>query len=317
LFAFLDQLGTRYLQTALDLSEKARTEIEHSYAALTESENELSKLADNLEKRNRELHQVNEELKSFAYIISHDLRAPLINLKGFSGELREAMDLIQPAAKKGQLQFSDHQQEEIRFALEEDVPEALGFIESSVGRMESLINALLQLSRFGRRDLKFEQVNINEIVQTTIKLMSHQTAKKEVDITIEDLPVIKADYVSIEQIIGNLISNAVNYLQPDRSGKIAIWAEDKDSEIWFHVKDNGRGIAARDMKKLFEPFRRIGSEDVPGEGMGLAYVQTLVRRHSGRIWCNSEVGVGSTFTFSIAKELNRPYESIHEGGMSG
>jgi signal transduction histidine kinase len=304
LFAFLDQLGTRYLQTALQLSEKARLELGNSYIALTDSEDALSKLANNLEKRNRELHQVNEELKSFAYIISHDLRAPLINLKGFSSELREAMTVIQPAASGAELQLSDRELKQFHQALEEDVPEALAFIESSVTRMDSLINALLQLSRYGRREMVFEPIDMNEIVQTTLESLAHQTAEKKVAITIADLPVITADYVSFELIIGNLLSNALNYLQPDRPGQIKIWAEEHQSETWFHIQDNGRGIAPNDMPKLFEPFRRIGNDAIPGEGMGLAYVQTLVRRHSGRIWCDSELGIGSAFIFTVAKPSN-------------
>jgi signal transduction histidine kinase len=92
-------------------------------------------------------------------------------------------------------------------------------------------------------------------------------------------------------------------LDPDRPGKIDVWAEENERETVFHIRDNGQGIAEQDMSKLFEPFRRIGNNKIPGEGMGLAYVQTLVRRHNGRIWCNSEVDIGTTFSFTIAKQL--------------
>jgi signal transduction histidine kinase len=298
-------VGTRYLQTALQLSEKARAELSRSYETLAESQETLSKLAIQLEGRNHDLSQVNEDLKSFAYIISHDLRAPLINLKGFSSELRASLKQIEPAARTALPQLPEDEQEQIRLALEEDAPEALAFIESSVTRMDSFINALLLLSRYGRRSLNFECIDMNEIVQTTLKSLAHQTAEKEVAITVADLPQITADYVCLEQIMGNLLSNAINYLQPGRPGKVEIWAEQNELETRFHIRDNGRGIAAKDMTKLFEPFRRIGKNDMPGEGMGLAYVQTLVRRHNGRITCESTIDVGSTFTFAIARFLDK------------
>jgi signal transduction histidine kinase len=310
IYILLDQVGTRYLQTALQLSEKARAELSRSYETLAESQETLSKLAIQLEGRNHDLSQVNEELKSFAYIISHDLRAPLINLKGFSSELRASLKQIEPAARTALPQLPEDEQEQIRLALEEDAPEALAFIESSVTRMDSFINALLLLSRYGRRSLNFECIDMNEIVQTTLKSLAHQTAEKEVAITVADLPQITADYVCLEQIMGNLLSNAINYLQPGRPGKVEIWAEQNELETRFHIRDNGRGIAAKDMTKLFEPFRRIGKNDMPGEGMGLAYVQTLVRRHNGRITCESTIDVGSTFTFAIARFLDK-------GGQDG
>jgi signal transduction histidine kinase len=107
----------------------------------------------------------------------------------------------------------------------------------------------------------------------------------------------------MEQIFSNLLSNAINYLVPDRPGEVLITAEDHPEYTTFQVQDNGRGIAAADIPKVFEPFRRVGKQDVPGEGMGLAYVQTLVRRHGGTIWCRSIPGVGTTFAFTIAHDL--------------
>jgi signal transduction histidine kinase len=93
------------------------------------------------------------------------------------------------------------------------------------------------------------------------------------------------------------------YLDPHRPGKIEIRAERNHAETTFHIRDNGRGIDKKDLHAVFELFRRVGKQDVPGEGMGLAYVQTLVRRHGGQIWCESEVGVGTTFSFTISNYL--------------
>jgi signal transduction histidine kinase len=101
-------------------------------------------------------------------------------------------------------------------------------------------------------------------------------------------------------IIGHLIDNAMKYLEPGRPGEIEVSAEPGDGEVTFHISDNGRGIAHEDLSKIYDIFRRAGRQDVAGEGMGLAYVKTLVRRLGGRIWCESVPGVGSTFSFSIS-----------------
>ena len=101
--------------------------------------------------------------------------------------------------------------------------------------------------------------------------------------------------------MGNILNNAVKYLDPERPGQIEVTAETNNGEQLFRIRDNGRGIAEEDMHKVFAPFRRAGKQDTQGEGMGLAYVQTLVRRHSGRIWCESELGKGTTMTFTISQ----------------
>jgi len=99
------------------------------------------------------------------------------------------------------------------------------------------------------------------------------------------------------------LSNAVKYLDPQRPGKVEVTGEHANGETVFHVRDNGRGIADEEMDKVFAPFRRAGKQDVPGEGMGLPYVETMVRRHGGRIWCRSQPGVGTTFSFTLANRV--------------
>jgi len=119
------------------------------------------------------------------------------------------------------------------------------------------------------------------------------------EVTIGPLPDLVVDKAAAEQIFGNLLDNALKYLEPARSGKIEVTAEQNAGETIFTIRDNGRGIATEDTQKVFELFRRVGRQDVPGEGMGLTYVKTLVRRLGGRIWCESEPGVGSAFSFTI------------------
>jgi len=169
--------------------------------------------------------------------------------------------------------------------------------------MDHFVSALLKLSRLGRRELRLEPVDMDALVQATLESLAHQIEERQVEVTVGPLPEVVADRTSMEQIMGNLLGNAVKYLDPDRPGRIGIIAQRGPGETTFHIRDNGRGIAEDDMDKVFAPFRRIGRQDVPGEGMGLPYVQALVRRHGGRIWCESEPGVATTFTFTISNHL--------------
>ncbi len=254
-----------------------------------------------LRQKARELEQANEEVKRFAYIISHDLRAPLVNIKGFSAELRYALDEIDSAMESALPHLDEKQKESLNAALTEDIPEAFHFIESSVNRMDGYINSLLKLSRLGRHELKPERVDIRLVVEALLEDIAHQIAESGARASMGFLPPVVADRTAMEQIIGNLLNNAVKYREPGRPLEIEITADASENETVFHVRDNGRGIAGDDLDRIFAPFRRAGEENVPGEGMGLSYAQTMVRRHGGRITCESEQGAGATFTFTIPK----------------
>jgi PAS domain S-box-containing protein len=245
------------------------------------------------------LKESNEEIRSFAYIVSHDLRAPLVNLKGFSGELSYALRELAPVFAGGVAPLAEKERQKMEDLYQKDVPEALEFIDSSVNRMERLINAILKLSRLGRQDMKPERVVMEQVVASITKSLRHQIEQRRTTLTIGTLPDIVADRTVMEQIMGNLLDNAVKYLEPDRPGRIEINAETSSDSITFHVRDNGRGIAEEEMGKVFEIFRRAGRQDMPGEGMGLAYVKTLVRRQGGSIQCASQLGEGTTFSFTI------------------
>ena len=257
----------------------------------------------------RRLEQRNEEVKNFAYIVSHDLRAPLINLKGFSAELREVMHVIYSVLEAHTKQAGDPLKTPIANALM-DINEALDFIGSSVNRMDSLISALLNLSRLGRAELKPERIDMNKKVQETLNTMAHQLAEKQIEVKIGPLPVIEADRLAMQQILGNLLNNAVSYSIPGREGEIEITSETGLDQVTFHVKDNGQGIAPEDVDKIFMPFRRAGKTDVPGEGMSLAYTQALVNRHGGHIQCHSEAGEGSVFSFTIPITIPASFNEV-------
>ena len=271
-------------------------EHKHTQQALQEARD---KLEMRVKERTSELQTANEELRTFTYTVSHDLRAPLVNIRGFAGELGYALNDVKAAIEPVLSHLDDNQQQIIKKALQQDIPEAMSFIDSSVNRMNDFINAILKLSRLGYRNLTFETVDMEDLVDATLKTLAHQIDQRKVKVLVHSLPSITADKTSMEQIIGNILSNAVIYLSPDRPGQIDISAEVNHDETIIKICDNGRGIAQDDMHKIFEPFRRAGKQDVSGEGIGLTYVRALVRRHNGHIWCESEIDKGTTFALAI------------------
>lgn len=282
-------------------------EIQHGeILALEQSRALIAKERDRAERLAEDLQLTNEELKAFAYIISHDLRAPLVNIRGFATELttalREATPLLAPAIE----QLEPGRRRELELLLQQDVPEAVGFINSSVQRMDGQINAILKLSRLGRREFKAEAVDLGPLVADLLKTLTHQLESRQATAEVGELPMLHSDRLALEQIFGNLLDNATKYLDPTRPGALRIEAELQETDWLIHVHDNGRGIAAEEMDKVFAPFRRAGKIDTQGEGMGLAYVRTLVRAIGGRIGCSSTFGVGTTFTLTFPARLILP-----------
>ena len=238
-----------------------------------------------------ELRESNEELQRYAYIVSHDLRAPLVNVMGFAGELTAVQGDVRDA-------LATHPQ---GARIDTDFAEALSFIKASVTRMERLIAAILKLSRDGRRTFRAERLDMVAVVQGLVDAQQHQfeAAGARVHIA-RDLPAIEADRVAVEQIFANLIDNAVKYLDAGRAGRIEVSGQAvKGGFAQFEVADNGRGIEARDCTRIFELFRRAGVQDRPGEGIGLAHVKALVRSLGGRIGVTSTPGLGTTFRMTV------------------
>lgn len=248
-----------------------------------------------------EVREANEEMKNFAYIISHDLRAPLVSIKGFSAELKLSVDDILRLLERHLPSVNEQDRRNIEAILRVDVPEAVNFIGSSVDRMDKLIGSILTLSRLGRRELKPEPLDMTVVARSILDSLTHQIVERRVDVRVNDLPRISADRLAMEQILGNLIDNALKYLDPGRPAEIGILGEERPDEVLFQVRDTGRGIAGDDIPKIFEVFKRVGKQDVAGDGMGLAYVKTLVKRLGGKIWCESEPGRGSVFSFTVPR----------------
>lgn len=264
----------------------------HDITRRKEAEDRLRCYAD-------ELQQTNEELRNFTYIVSHDLRSPLVNIKGFAGELSSSLNEMQGVFERVAATLEEQERVRINALFRTDVPEAIGFISSSVNRMDALIDAVLKLSRLGHRELIVEPVDTAALVADILGSQAHRLEQRRASVDVGPLPAVEGDRMAIGQLLGNVIDNAVKYLDSSRPGIIRISAEDGGDEVVFHIADNGRGIAPADSDKVFEVFRRAGRQDVPGEGMGLAYVKTMVRRLGGRVWYDSVPGEGTTFHIAV------------------
>lgn len=268
-----------------------------------------------IDERTSDLREANEEIQRFAYIVSHDLRSPLVNIMGFTSELEELRNDIfsriarysraaSPApavpspigdtdpGEAPELAEEDKQ-------LSQDFTEALGFIKSSIGKMDRLISAILNLTREGRRDFHPVKIDTRELIETIVATVAHQASEANAKIRIEPLPNIVSDRLAMEQIFSNLIDNALKYLKPGVPGDILIKGRHKLGFAIFEVIDNGRGIDQKDHARIFDLFRRAGVQDRQGQGIGLAHVRALVRRMGGTISVSSELHTGSTFTITL------------------
>ena len=258
-----------------------------------------------LQLANEQLQQANQEVQQFAYIVSHDLRTPLINLKGFSDILRVSVEQLQTLAPTITPVLDEAQAKLWESVTREKVPTAVRFINAAVDRMDQFTAAILRLSRLGHRPLAFERINVNALLPPIINSLVTESDPRGIEIEIGELPDVEADRIALDQIFGNIINNAIKYLDSGRKGRIVITGQQDNLQTTFHIQDNGRGIAPTQQDKIFAPFRR-GISDVEGEGMGLAYVQALIKRHQGTIWFESTPGVGTTFLFTIPHRKASP-----------
>jgi len=280
--------------------------VRRNLADLRESRTELRGLNDSLEQlvdaRTAELQRANSEIQRFAYIVSHDLRSPLVNVMGFTAELEAARKAIANYLAKSDAEGWSAPDSVTRLAIEEDLPEALGFIRSSTQKMDRLINAILQLSRQGRRTLTPEILDLGAIVQGISDSLRHRIEETGTVLTVEPLPSVINDRVAVEQILSNLVENALKYLKPAIPGIITVTGKSEFGRVVVAVSDNGRGVDPKDHERIFDLFRRSGMQDQPGEGIGLAHARALAYRLGGFIEVSSALGEGSTFSLTLPSE---------------
>ncbi|ANB72877.1 sensor histidine kinase [Paraburkholderia phytofirmans] len=291
-------------------------------ARLREADGEQAMLKARLEARARELAGVNEELRQetqdnemFIYSVSHDLRSPLVNLQGFSKELQVSCDELGSIVEAARLPEAEHRR--MVHILDGDVRESLQYLRAAVTQAAAIIDALLRISRAGRREYQWQRVSVGRVVSRVVDALQGAIRQRAAVVTVRELPPAWGDPGAIEQIFSNLVGNALNYLDPARNGRIEIGVLAPEPEPvdetepralrtrTYYVRDNGLGIPAAYMSKVFRAFQRLHGDVANGDGIGLAVVRRMVERHGGRVWVESAEGAGSTFFVVLPEQPAR------------
>jgi signal transduction histidine kinase len=237
---------------------------------------ERERYEQRLEQTLGRVETINQELNSFAYIVSHDLKAPLRGIKSLAGWLLEDC-------------YDD---------LNEEGRNLLDLLKNRVQKMHDLIDGILEYSRVGRVEEEKKAVDLQVIVRETIDLL---TPPKQIKIEIETkLPVVVGQRTRLQQLFQNLLSNAIKFTDKPE-GKIEIGCDEKEQEWQFWVKDNGIGIKPEFQERVFQIFQKLAAEDNESTGIGLALVKKIIGLHQGQVWIESEIGQGSTFFFTLPK----------------
>lgn len=248
------------------------------------AQDELSQLNQELERRvverTGQLEQANKELEAFSYSVSHDLRAPLRAVDGYSRALIE--------------DYGD--------ALPDEGKRYLGTIRAGAQRMGCLIDDLLAFSRLNRSALSKEQVHADRLVRLSLEELSSQMEGRDIEVKVDDLPTCWGDPALLSQVWVNLLSNAIKYTRLRDKALIEIEGRCEGSESVYSVRDNGTGFDMRYVEKLFGVFQRLHRvEEFEGTGVGLAIVERIVRRHGGKVWAQGVPDQGACFFFAIPK----------------
>jgi PAS domain S-box-containing protein len=241
-----------------------------------------------------ELEAAYKELESFSYSVSHDLRAPLRHIDGFSRILAE----------------------EYKARLDSEGQHYLQRIMDGAQQMGRLVDNLLDLSRVGRQEVEFRPVDLNGVIEGVRTGLGEEASKREIEWRIAPMPAVECDAGLVKLVFINLMSNAVKFSATRKRAVIEVGWTEQDGERVFYVRDNGVGFDLKYADKLFGVFQRLHrQEEFEGTGVGLATVQRIIHKHGGRIWANSAPGQGATFYFTLEKTLRISHESGVEKGL--
>jgi PAS domain S-box-containing protein len=249
-----------------------------------------------IETLNKTLLEKNREMENFLYITTHDLRSPLVNIQGFSQNLQQYFGEIKELAAG--LPAGDRPRAEELAG--QKIPESLKFMLESSSRMDAMLTALLKVSRLGRQELKPERVDAGKFLRTITDTMNFQLREAGAEVKIGQLPLCRADALSVSQMFGNLLDNAVKYRDPARPLVIEISGEEAVGKAVYRFRDNGRGIAAGDLDRIWDIFSaQKGAGEKKGEGIGLHMVKRMAGRNGGSIRAESQPGQGSVFILEL------------------
>jgi len=277
----LQQLKSRLEETVaertMQLEEKIK-KLDQSEKALLYMVEDLNQITAELQEERRKLLLSNQELEAFTYSVSHDLRAPLRAIDGYSKFLLE----------------------DCNASLNDEGKRFIGVIRDNTSRMDRLISDLLNLSRVSRGEMKMVKAKMGDIALSMYHEMASEQEKSLFEVTIEAGQEVKCDIALIKQVWQNLIDNALKYSAGSGIRKIEISGSCQENEVVFCIRDHGAGFNELYKDKLFGVFQRLhGDDEFPGTGVGLAIVQRIVHRHGGRVWAEGKEGEGAAFYFSL------------------
>jgi PAS domain S-box-containing protein len=296
--AVYDEAGqiTGFIRVARDMTkQKLLEESLERFAA--ELEEQVAKRTKELESTVLELRHKNEEVEAFVYIVSHDLRAPLVNVMGFARELEWSCASLKALLE--QMALPEASSASVFEILDVDLPSSVHFISQSSLKFERLIDALLSLSRYGRQIYTIEEVDVDGVVANTVATLQRAIGEADAEVEIASLPRVAADMTALGQVFSNLIGNCIKYRSPERRLKVEVGGRLEDDAVRYWVSDNGLGIPESGKARLFQVFQRFHPHRAEGEGMGLAIAHRIVERHGGKIWAENREGGGTTFYFTL------------------
>ncbi len=247
----------------------------------------------------------NKELESYLYVASHDLRAPLVNIQGFSNRIQKQIGQLDSLIL--QENNLDNRGEKIDTLLKNGLPQSLSFILSNVQKMDSLINGLLAISRTGRVKMNISEVNVHTLFQKLVESFNYQIEVVRAQVSVGELLPCYGDYQLLQQLFSNLFDNALKYHNPEKRLHIGVQSEKKGSDVIYRIEDTGIGISQRDINKIWDVFYQVDpTAKQRGDGIGLNLVQKIVEKHKGAIRVESTEGEGSTFIVQLPARLFIP-----------
>jgi light-regulated signal transduction histidine kinase (bacteriophytochrome) len=246
---------------------------------------ENAQLEQSVRERQSALEAANKELEAFSYSVSHDLRAPLRTISGYS-----------------EILLSDHAN-----SLSAPGQRLLNNVRAGAQRMERLIEDLLSFSRLSRQPLSKQPVQVDQLARQVIEEHRDSLDGRDIDIRIDPAPACAGDASLLKQVLTNLLTNAIKFTRDRKPARIEVGSRTEGQHVVFHVRDNGAGFDMKYAGKLFGVFQRLhSSEEFEGTGIGLSIVQRIVQRHGGRVWAEAAPGQGATFFFSLPALADPP-----------